>query len=64
LFVYNVDTRIRYLKEAHGGDQLRVDMLLVDADSKRLHLHSTIYNDTTNAPLAVNESVLLHVNQG
>lgn len=61
--LYNVDTRIRYLKEAHGGDPLRVDMLLVDADRKRLHLHSTIYNDATNAPLAVNESVLLHVNQ-
>lgn len=61
--LYNVDTRIRYLKEAHGGDALRVDMLLVDADSKRLHLHSTICNDTTDAPLAVNESVLLHVNQ-
>ena len=61
--LYNVDNRIRYLKEAHGGDALRVDMLLVDADSKRLHLHSTIYNDTTNAPLAVNESVLLHVRQ-
>ncbi len=61
--LYNVDNRIRYLKEAHGGDALRVDMLLVDADSKRLHLHSTIYNDTTNTPLAVNESVLLHVKQ-
>ena len=61
--LYNVDTRIRYLNEVHGGDALRVDMLLVDADSKRLHLHSTVYNDTTNAPLAVNESVLLHVNQ-
>ena len=61
--LYNVDTRIRYLKEAHGGNELRVDMLLVDADSKRLHLHSTIYDDATNTPLAVNESVLLHVNQ-
>jgi acyl-CoA thioester hydrolase len=61
--MYNVDTRILYLKEAHGDDALRVDMLLVDGDSKRLHLHSTIYNDTTNSALAVNESVLLHVNQ-
>jgi acyl-CoA thioester hydrolase len=61
--LHNVDTRIRYLKEAHGGDALRVDMLLIDTDSKRMHLHSSIYNDTTNAPLAVNESVLLHVNQ-
>jgi acyl-CoA thioester hydrolase len=61
--IYNIDTRIRYLKEAHGGDPLRVDMLLVDADSKRLHLHSTIRNDTTDTPLAVNESILLHVDQ-
>lgn len=61
--LYNLDTRTRYLKEAHGGDPLRVEMRLIDADDKRLHLHSMIRRDDTEAPLAAVEAVLLHVNQ-
>ncbi|MEO0360061.1 MAG: thioesterase family protein [Pseudomonadota bacterium] len=61
--LYNLDTRVRYLKEAHGGDPLRVEMRLLDADDKRLHLHSLIRHDETEAPLAAVEAVLLHVNQ-
>lgn len=61
--LYNLDTRTRYLKEAHGGDPLRVEMRLLGADAKRLHLHSMIRHDETDAPLAAVEAVLLHVNQ-
>lgn len=61
--LYNLDTRIRYLKEAHRGDPLRVEMRLLDADAKRLHLHSLIRHDRTEAPLAAVEAVLLHVAQ-
>lgn len=61
--LYNLDTRVRYLKEAHQGDPLRVEMRLIDADAKRLHLHSLIRHDLTDAPLAAVEAVLLHVNQ-
>ncbi|MEX2517809.1 MAG: thioesterase family protein [Paracoccaceae bacterium] len=61
--LYNLDTRINYLKEAHEDDRLLVRMRLIDADAKRLHLHSEILNEATCAPLAVNESVLLHVDQ-
>jgi acyl-CoA thioester hydrolase len=61
--VYNLDTRIRYLKEAHEGDLLRVEMRLLDHDAKKLHLHSLVRHDESDAILAVNESVLLHVDQ-
>lgn len=61
--LYNLDTRARYLKEAHQGDPLRVEMRLLAADRKRLHLHSLIRHDRTEAPLAAVEAVLLHVNQ-
>ncbi|MEL7466390.1 MAG: thioesterase family protein [Pseudomonadota bacterium] len=61
--LYNLDTRIRYLKEAHLGDSLRVEMRLIDADEKRLHLHSLIRHEATEAPLAAVEAVLMHVNQ-
>jgi acyl-CoA thioester hydrolase len=61
--VYNLDTRIRYLKEAHEGDCLRVEMRLIDHDDKKLHLHSLVRHDESDAILAANESVLLHVDQ-
>lgn len=61
--LYNIDTRIRYMKEAYGGDLLRVEMRLIDNDDKRLHLHSMIYHDASNNALAVNETILMHVNQ-
>lgn len=61
--LYNLDTRIRYLKEAHRGDRLAVQMRLIDADAKRLHIHSMIRNEATGAALAANESILLHVAQ-
>lgn len=60
---YNLDTHIRYLKEARHGDRLRVEMRLLDADDRRVHLHSMIRHDETGAALAVNETVLLHVDQ-
>lgn len=60
---YNLDTHIRYLKEAHRGDPLRVEMRMLDADDRRIHLHSLIVHEETGAPLAVNESLLLHVDQ-
>lgn len=60
---YNLDTRIRYLKEAHEGDLLRVEMRLLDHDANKLHLHSLLRHDESDAILAVNESVLLHVDQ-
>jgi acyl-CoA thioester hydrolase len=61
--LYNLDTRIKYRKEAHAGDPLAVEMRLIDSDAKRLHLHSVIRNEATGHALAMNESVLLHVNQ-
>ncbi|MEM7545500.1 MAG: thioesterase family protein [Pseudomonadota bacterium] len=61
--LYNLDTRIRYLQEAHGGNDLVVEMRLIDSDARRLHLHSLIRNTATDAILAINESVLMHVAQ-
>ena len=36
---------------------------VIDADAKRLHVHSLILNEDTGAVLAVNEEVLMHVDQ-
>lgn len=59
--LFNLDNRIRYLKEAKAGDRLAVRMRLIGRDAKRLHLHSLIVNLDGEAALAVNEAVLLHV---
>ncbi len=61
--LYNLDNRIQYRKEALEGDLLRVDMRLLDADVKRLHVHSSIHHDGSNTLLAVNEAILIHVRQ-
>lgn len=61
--LYNVDSRIRYLREARAGDRLKVEMRVIGAGAKRLHVHSLIVNETTGALMAVNEEVLIHVDQ-
>lgn len=61
--LYNLDNRIHYRREAREGDALRVDLRMLDADDKRLHLHAMIFNDRDESLLALNEAVLLHVRQ-
>ncbi|MEM7269623.1 MAG: thioesterase family protein [Pseudomonadota bacterium] len=61
--MYNIDTRIRYLKEAKLDEPLIARMRMLDADDKRWHLHTILSNEETGAELAVNESILCHVAQ-
>lgn len=61
--LFNLDNRIRYLKEAKAGERLAVRQRLIDHDMKRLHLHTLIVNRANEAVLAVNEAVLLHVDR-
>lgn len=61
--LFNLDNRIRYLREAKAGDRLAALQRLIDHDAKRIHLHTLIVNLSTEAVLAVNEAVLLHVDR-
>ena len=61
--VYNVDTRIRYLKEGREGDPIEVRMRIMDFDKKRHHTHSQLVQADTGDLLAVVEAVLVHVDQ-
>ncbi|MEM9009880.1 MAG: thioesterase family protein [Pseudomonadota bacterium] len=62
--LYNLENQIRFLREAHEGDPIRVEMWLVAADRKRLHLASVIRHSATGETLAENAAVLLHVQRG
>lgn len=59
---YTVEAHLRYLDEVGRGAVLRAEVLPVDADAKRLRLHTTVY-DGERAVLT-GEYLFLHVDQG
>jgi acyl-CoA thioester hydrolase len=61
--LYNLENHVRFLKEAHEGDALRVEMRVLDCDAKRVHLFAEVTRPGDGAVLALNEAVLLHVSQ-
>lgn len=61
--MYTVEAHIRFLREVGSSDILRAETLVVDADSKRLRVHTTILvQDGTD--VCTGEYIYLHVNQG
>lgn len=59
---YTVESHLRYLAEVGRGAVLHADVLPVDADPKRLRLHTTVYDDAGTAVLT-GEYLFLHVDQ-
>jgi carnitine 3-dehydrogenase len=60
---YTVETHIRHLGEAHGGDRLYVATRLLGHDEKRLHLFHELRRDEDDALVATGEHMLLHVDR-
>jgi carnitine 3-dehydrogenase / betainyl-CoA thioesterase len=61
---YTVESHVRYLDQSRGGDPLRVDLLLVGFDEKRLHVFTAIHRDVDgeqDTVIATAEHMLLHV---
>ena len=56
---YTVETHLRYVAECSRGQTLTASTILVEADDKRLRLHSELYADGVLAATA--ESLYLHV---
>ncbi|MEM9100059.1 MAG: thioesterase family protein [Pseudomonadota bacterium] len=61
--LYNLDNHTRFLAEAYEGDAILVEMWLVDADEKRLHLVSRISREADGVVLAENAAVLMHISR-
>ncbi len=60
---YTVETHIRHLGEAHGGDRLYVVTRLLGHDAKRLHLWHELRRDADDELIATGEHMLLHVDR-
>jgi carnitine 3-dehydrogenase len=58
---YTVETHIRHLGEAHGGDRIYVTTRLLGHDEKRLHLFHELWRDADDGLVATGEHMLLHV---
>jgi acyl-CoA thioester hydrolase len=55
------ETHVRYLRELHDGDQVRVAVQLLDYDAKRIQLFQQLLHATENWVSATSESMTLHV---
>ncbi len=60
---YTVETHIRHLGEAHGGDRLYVATRLLGHDERRLHLFHELRRDEDDTLIATGEHMLLHVDR-
>jgi acyl-CoA thioester hydrolase len=61
--LYTVEAHIRYLIEAHDGEQLRIGSRVLAHDEKRLRLHHTMVRERDGEILAVIELMALHVDK-
>jgi acyl-CoA thioester hydrolase len=56
-----VETHVRYLRELHGDDLVRVTVQLLDYDAKRFHLFEQLFHATEGWISATSETMTLHV---
>ncbi len=63
LSYFTVENHVRYLDEAHAGDQLRAETRLLNGEGKKLHLFHTLTRGD-GVTVATVESFLLHVDLG
>lgn len=60
--LYTLDSRIGYLRECHQGTALSVELVVLAADAKRMHILMQLI-DAEGATLALCEQVLMHVSR-
>jgi acyl-CoA thioester hydrolase len=62
--LFTLEMHMHYLHEVKADDQLSVETRVLDCDSKRIHLGSLFRCAGREKPVAVAESMQLHVRQG
>jgi len=60
--LYTLDSRIGYLKECHAGEALAVELHVLDADAKRMHLFMRMVNAAGDVA-ALCEQMLIYVSR-
>jgi len=59
---FTAEVHLRYLRELHAGDPVRVTFQLLDYDSKRLHTFEQLFHAEHGWVAATSENMSLHVN--
>src|SRR6476620_2343397 len=58
---YTAEVHVRYLRELHAGDSVRVTFQLLDYDSKRMHYFEQLFHAGEGWVSATSENMSLHV---
>jgi acyl-CoA thioester hydrolase len=58
---FAAEAHVRYLREIHAGDPVRVTLQLIDFDAKRLHYFMQLFHATEGFVSATLEAMSLHV---
>ena len=58
---FTAEVHLRYLRELHAGDQVRVTFQLLDFDRKRLHTFQQLFHAEHGWVAATSENMSLHV---
>lgn len=58
---FTAEAHIRYLREVHEGDPVRVTFQLLDYDAKRIHYFEQLFHATEGWMSATSENMTLHV---
>jgi acyl-CoA thioester hydrolase len=58
---YTAEAHLRYLRELHAGDPVRVTFQLLDYDAKRMHYFEQLFHATEGWVSATSENMSLHV---
>jgi acyl-CoA thioester hydrolase len=59
--VFTAEVHVRYLRELHAGDPVRVTFQLLDYDAKRLHYFEQLFHAEEGWVSATSENLSLHV---
>jgi acyl-CoA thioester hydrolase len=58
---FTAEAHVRYLREIHDGDPVRVTFQLLDYDAKRIHYFQQLFHATDGWVSATSENMTLHV---
>ncbi len=58
---FSAEVHVRYLREIHEGDPVRVEFQLLDFDAKRIHYFETLKHAEEGWVSATSENMTLHV---
>ncbi len=58
---FTAEVHVRYLRELHVGNPVRVTLQLLDSDAKRLHFFEQLFHATDGWVAATSEQMALHV---